>query len=453
MTGGHRQSHTASRRELLQLGASGALALNLQLGLTGRVQASPSGKAKSVILLWLYGGPSHIDTLDPKPLAASNVRSPFAPIDTAVPGVRMTELLPQLSQRTDRFSIVRGMSHENSDHNVGGTIALTGVPAGGKLGGGAPIPGTRRPTLGSLVTRLMGSRPGPWPPFMCIGAPAKVSGAASGQDAAGFEAHYEPFRVEYSLADGLKAPPELALLADLNPRRLTQRRELLSRLDGRATPAAGSAELARLGQFYDQALGLLTSGQTRQSLELDAEPATLRDRYGRTRFGQSCLLARRLVETGVPFVQVNWSDHGEDQQTSGGDGGWDHHVRLYEFLQDHCAWTLDQALSALLDDLQDRGLLDSTLVIAMGEFGRTPKINGSGGRDHWANVYSMLLAGGGVQGGRIVGASDHEGGYPADRPVHPTELHSTVLWAMGLDRLALIPLGINLVAEPVAELF
>jgi uncharacterized protein (DUF1501 family) len=160
-----------------------------------------------------------------------------------------------------------------------------------------------------------------------------------------------------------------------------------------------------------------------------------------------------LVEAGVSFVQVNWSDHGEDQQTSGGDGGWDHHWRLYEFLQDHCAWVLDQGLTALLDDLSDRGLLDETLVLAMGEFGRTPKINGCGGRDHWPGAYTVLLAGGGVQGGRVIGASDKEGAYPADRPVHPSNLHATALRALGLDRLALLPYGINLDADPVHDLF
>ncbi len=442
----------STRREFLQVGTIGALGLSLPAFLAQQAKASAPGRARSVMLLWLYGGPSHIDTLDPKPAAAANIRSPFSPIATSVTGIRITELLPQLARLAHRYAVIRSMHHENSDHNVGGTIALTGVPAGGKLGGGAPVPGTRRPTLGSLATRLAPAPANGWPAFMCVGAPARVSGGASGQDAAGFGARYEPFRVEYHLEGGLRLPPQMTLLPDLNPQRLHARRQLLARMQGPAPANGTAAEHGRLGQFYDQALGLLTSPQARQALDLQAEPVNRRSRYGRTRFGQSCLLARRLVEAGVRFVQVNWSDHGEDQQTSGGDGGWDHHVRLYEFLHDHCAWTLDQALSALLEDLHERGLLDSTLVIAMGEFGRTPHINGSGGRDHWNQVYSILLSGGGVRGGQVIGASDRQGGLPAERPVHPTELHASVLAAMGLDRLALIPLGVNLDAQPVGEL-
>ena len=438
-----------SRREFLQCGAKSALGLTLPTLLAQRAMGRGAGSARSVILLWLYGGPSHIDLFDPKPNAPSNVRSPFSPIATRAPGMRLTELLPQLAQRADKFALIRSMHHENSDHNVGGTIALTGVPAGGRVGGGAPVPGPRKPTLGSLATRLIPARPGAWPPFTCIGAPAKVSGAASGQDAAGFGAAYEPFRLEYSLAEGLRIPAELRLAADLSPARLAERSRLLARLD-EFERVAGEG---RLDSFRTQAIGLLTSPTARRALDLDAETPRMRSRYTRTRFGQSCLVARRLVEAGVPFVQVNWSDHGEDQQTSGGDGGWDHHARLYEFLQDHCAWTFDTALSALFDDLSERGLLDSTLVLAMGEFGRTPRINGSGGRDHWSDVYSILLGGGGVRGGRVIGASDREGGQPAERPVHPTELHATVFQALGLDRLALIPLGVNLDAPPVLELF
>ncbi|MDA0834920.1 MAG: DUF1501 domain-containing protein [Planctomycetota bacterium] len=444
---------SASRRELMQIGSLGAFGLGLPHWLAGRAYGETTGTAKSVILLWLYGGPSHIDTIDPKPLANSEIRSPFSPIDTSVPGIQITELLPQLSQRIDRCAILRGMYHENSDHNVGGTIALTGVPAGGKVGGGAPLPGDRHPTLGSLVTRLI-SNPSPgWPSFMCIGEPAKVSGAASGQDAAGFGAIYEPFRLEYKIENGLKVPEALNLIPGLSADRLGNRRELLTSLDSLPLKEGVPDTFARLGQFYDQAMGLLTSSEARKAVDLQEETTKVRNRYGKTRFGQSCLLARRLVESGVPFVQVNWSDYGEDQQTSGGDGGWDHHWRLYEFIQDHCAWSYDQAITALLDDLEDRGLLDETLVLAMGEFGRTPKINGCGGRDHWANVYSILMAGGGVRGGQVIGSSDLEGGYPADRPVHPQELHATVLKAMGLDRLALIPLGVTLNVEPVHELF
>jgi uncharacterized protein (DUF1501 family) len=251
----------------------------------------------------------------------------------------------------------------------------------------------------------------------------------------------------------VEVPPELTLMAGLTARRLDDRRDLLAQLDQFDKRAAGLAELGKMNAFYQQAVGLLTSPSAKTALDLDAEKPAVRDRYGRTRFGQSCLLARRLVEARVPFVQVNWSDHGEDQQTSGGDGGWDHHWRLFEFIQDHCAWQLDQGLTALLEDLQQRGLLGQTLVIAMGEFGRSPKINGCGGRDHWPGAYTALLAGGGVRGGRVIGASDQQGGFPAERPVHPRELHATVVEALGLDRQTLNALGLTLDADPVQELF
>ncbi len=444
----------ASRRQFLQLGTLGTLGLSFSaLTAWGASRAAHSGKARSVILLWLFGGPSHIDTLDPKPRARSEIRGPYRPIATRVPGIQITELLPQLSRLTDRFALIRSMHHDESDHNVGGTVALTGVPAGGRVGGGAPVPGTRRPTLGSLVARLKRSEAGKWPPFMCVGVPTKVSGAASGQDAAGLGAVFEPFRLQYGLEQRVQIPPELTLMPGLTAQRLDDRQHLLAQMDHLERRLSGLAPLERKDAFYRQAVALLTSAEAKKALDLEAERPEVRDRYGRTRFGQSCLLARRLVEAHVPFIQVNWSDHGEDQQTSGGDGGWDHHWRLFEFLEDHCAWPLDQGLSALLEDLQQRGLLDQTLVLAMGEFGRTPKINGCAGRDHWPGAYTALLAGGGVRGGRVIGASDKEGAFPAERPVHPTQVHATVLEALSLDRLALIPLGLALDAEPVRELF
>jgi hypothetical protein len=441
----------ASRRQFLQIGALSALGISLPEVLAWRaLGATMPGQARSVILLWLFGGPSHIDLFDPKPAAPAEVRGPYRRIATRVPGIHISELLPQLARLTDRYALIRSMHHDESDHNVGGTVALTGVPAGGRLGGGAPVPGATRPTLGSLIARLKGFQAGYWPPFLCVGAPTRVSGGASGQDAAGLGALFEPFRVEYSLDHRVEVPPEMTLLPGLTARRLDDRRHLLAQLD--RFEQGSTSPLQRKDAFYRQAVDLLASPAAKKALDLEAESPSLRDRYGRTRFGQSCLLARRLVEAKVPFVQVNWSNHGEDQQTSGGDGGWDHHWRLFEFLQDHCAWPLDQGVSTLLEDLQQRGLLGQTLVLAMGEFGRTPKINNCGGRDHWPGAYTVLLAGGGVQGGRVIGASDPQGAFPAERPVHPLNLHATVVEALGLDRLALIPFGVTLDADPVREL-
>ncbi len=449
-----------TRRSLMQVGTLGAFGLSLPDLLAWRAAAAATGTgtkgnpARSVVLLWLFGGPSHHDLWDPKPEAPIEVRGSFRPMRTASPDIQLTELLPQLARRARQFSLIRSMHHEESDHNVGGTVSLTGVPAGGRVGGGAPLPGVRRPTLGSLVARLRGFQAGKLPPFVCIGKPARVSGGASGQDAANLGAIYEAFRVEYGADGGVQLPPEFSPLPAISADRLSGRRRLLSRLRLPGPLPTGTPEVAGTAQFQEQALAMLTTPEARRAFRLDAEPAALRDRYGRTRFGQSCLLARRLVEAGAPFIQVNWSDHGEDQQTSGGDGGWDHHYRLFEFIQDGCyAWALDQGLSAFLDDLAQRGLLDSTLVLCMGEFGRTPKINSVGGRDHWPGVYTALAAGGGVQGGRVIGASDAIGAYPATPPIHPYQLHATVLHALGLNRLELTPLGLGFDAEPVHELF
>jgi uncharacterized protein (DUF1501 family) len=444
-----------TRRSFLQAGALGALELTLPHLLAQRAaDATMTGTARSVILLWLWGGPSHFETFDPKPDAPSGVRGPFAPIRTKAPGVYVCELFPQLAAVADQFAMIRSLNHDQSDHNVGGTVALTGVPAGGRIGGGAPVPGVRKPTVGSLVAYLKGMKPGQWPPFIAVGPVCKVSGAPlSGQDAANLSASCEPFRVEYSMENGVQMPPSLQLPKEISVRRLSDRRRLLGALDALQRQTERAAEVNQFNGFYEQAFALMTSAPTKKAFDIESEPRALRDRYGRTQFGQSCLLARRLVEVGVPFVQVNWSAHAEDEQTSGGDGGWDGHWRLFEFMQERFAWILDTALSALLTDLRERGLLDSTLVIAMGEFGRTPKINGCGGRDHWPGCYSALLAGGGVRGGNVIGASDDEGAYPADRALHPTSLHATVLHTLGLDRIPLNEVGVGVEAETVTDLF
>ncbi len=450
-----RNCQRVGRRALLQAGGLAGLGLTLPDLLQAQAaSAALPASAKSVVLIWLFGGPSHIDLWDPKPDAPLEIRGAFRPIRTASPDIQLTELLPRLARRARDFSLIRSFHHENSDHNVGGTIALTGVPAGGKLGGGAPLPGTRRPTLGSLVARLRGFHPGQPPPYTCLGKPARVSGGASGQDAAGLGALYEAFRLEYSLEGGVALPPEFTPSDGISASRLRERERLLTAVDRLEERIQHSSELLKATQYHSQAFAMLTRAEARRAFHLDSESEAVRDRYGRTRFGQSCLLARRMVEAGIPFVQVNWSDHGEDQQTSGGDGGWDHHYRLFEFIQDGgFAWNLDQGLSTFLDDLRERGLLDSTLVIVMGEFGRTPKINSVGGRDHWADVYTVLFAGGGVVGGRALGSSDEQGGYPAAMPVHPLNLHATVLHALGLDRTALTPLGVGIDADPILELF
>jgi uncharacterized protein (DUF1501 family) len=243
-------------------------------------------------------------------------------------------------------------------------------------------------------------------------------------------AQYDPFRVEYDLDRGLKIPA-LELQAELSPDRLEDRRLLLQTFDALKQELETAQRARALDQYRLRALAMLTSTQAVSVFDLSQERDAVRDRYGRTRFGQSCLLARRLVEAGVPFVQVNWSSHVEAEEDSG-DGGWDHHYRNFQIMQDrHGPW-LDQSLSALLEDLKQRGLLDSTLVLAVGEFGRTPKINDKAGRDHWEHCYSALAAGGGIRGGIVYGESDKRGEHPRTDPCTPADLAATVQHLVGI---------------------
>jgi hypothetical protein len=246
-------------------------------------------------------------------------------------------------------------------------------------------------------------------------------------------------------------PPSLEPLKDVASRRLGERQSLLRELDQAQRGLEASGEVDRYGSLRHKAFGLLTSAATKGALNLEAESDQLRDRYGRTLFGQNCILARRLVEAGVPFVQLNWSGDAEDEQ-QGGDGGWDLHYRLFERMQERYCPIFDRAFTALIDDLQDRGLYDSTLVIVAGEFGRSPKISSSGGREHWPFVYSAVLAGGGMPQGLVLGDSTDDGGYPRSRPIAPAAVISTALYQMGLDRLALGERDATILEGPIDEL-
>ncbi len=262
---------------------------------------------------------------------------------------------------------------------------------------------------------------------------------------------YDPFRLEYDPATGTRVPA-LQLDPELTPERLGDRRRLMLALDTAERRAGRLQAGGALDDYRAQAFAMLTSPAARKMFDLGGEPRSVKERYGLTRFGQSCLLARRLVESGVPFVQVNWSDHVEAEEDAG-DGGWDHHYRNFQIMQDRHAPWLDEALSALLDDLVGRGLLERTLVIAVGEFGRTPKINEKAGREHWEHCYSALVAGGGVHGGRVVGASDARGSHPHDRPVTPADLAATVHHAVGITSEQAATLGLATDGKVVEELF
>jgi hypothetical protein len=415
-------------------------ALGLTLG-EQALAAAAAERPRSVILLWLWGGPPHLDTVDPKPDAPSEWRGPYQAISTNVPGIQFTELLPRMARRADRCAILRSLHHGTSDHGIAGTIGMTGrQPAGGQV----------YPHVGSIVNRMRGFQP-PLSTFVTIGEPMqqghrRIQGEGGGM----MGSVYDPFRIKYDPEDGVllgeTTPPK-----DVSAQRVERRLQFLR--DHLTAPSIENRDTAALQRFYDQAFSLMTSSEGRRVFDLTKEPDKLRSAYGRHRFGQSCLLARRLVEVGVPFVQVNWSQHVEAEEDAG-DGGWDNHYRNFEMLAERQCVLFDQAFTSLIDDLRDRGMIDRTLVVAMGEFGRTPKINqNTAGRDHWQSCYSAIVSGGGVRGGQVVGESDAKGEYPASRPITPADVCATMLESVGITRSDVLALGLPVEGDVIHELF
>lgn len=410
----------ADRRAFL--GAS--FALPLAFGVGRVVHASEAAQAKSVILLWLWGGPSHVDTFDPKPGAPQEVRGPFAPIATRQPGVQFSELFPRLAARSDQFSVLRTNVNLNNAHDIAGSIALTGgVGQSGNADYG--------PNIGSIVQRVR-TQAGDLPAFTCIapGKPTTAAGDLKGFGGGLWGEAYDPFYVRCD-DRGQVDLPALKLLDGLTIDRLSDRRRLQNAIDAIARDGERAAQ-TKWEQDYVRAYRLLTSAEGRKAFDLSREPQRTRGKYGRTMFGQSCLLARRLVEAGVPYIQVNWSKWVENIYDGRTDFGWDTHWLNFEHLTDRHGPILDRAMSALLDDLRDRGLLESTLVVAMGEFGRTPKISANGGRDHWEKCYSSLWAGGGIQPGHLIGESDRGGFEPVTHPATPADVAATILDLAGI---------------------
>jgi hypothetical protein len=406
-------------------------------------RAAVGGKAKSVLLLWLWGGPSHLDTFDPKPAAPAEYRGPFTTIPTRITGARFCELFPRIAGKADRLAVLRSLKTTNNDHGVAGTIGLTGSSAGGVGLNGLPLPGSARPTIGSTVARVRGFA-GKLPPFMVVGGKLhQGKKPIVGEGGGALGGLYDPFRLIYDHETGRSQVPALQLPPDLTPERLGDREKLLGAFD-RLSRAADELRAARvLADYRSQAFAMLTSPAARKAFDLSSEKESVKERYGLTRFGQSCLLGRRLVEAGVPFVQVNWSDHVEAEEDAG-DGGWDHHYRNFQIMQDRHAPWLDQAVPALLDDLHDRGLLTTTLVLVVGEFGRSPKINDKAGREHWEHCYSGLAFGAGVRGGQVIGASTPRGEHVHDRPITPADVVTTVQHAVGVTSEQAQTLGVAL---------
>ena len=426
-----------TRRAFLQAGAT----LPFLQGLQGPDQARAADEihpAKSVMLIWLNGGPSHLDLFDPKPEAPVEFRGPFGTIGTRTAGIRFSELLPQLADRSDRFSLVRSNINHHGGHRQAGSIGMCGYEAsdGGEPNGS---PQGYPPSFGSILARHRGD--GDLPSFISLarGPIGDLDGPMLGQGGGHWGPRYNPFLMSCN-AEGELSLPGLELLAGMTPTRLTDRRLLLSELD-QLRRRLDVSNFEKWDAVQQQAYTLLTSLGKKSALDLSRESQATRDSYGYTSFGQSCLLGCRLVESGVPFVQVNWSQVVEVLFPNS-DYGWDTHSDNFGLLADWHGPLLDRVLSVLLDDLEQRGLLETTLVVAMGEFGRTPRINNIGSRDHWQHCYFSLWAGGGVKSGRVVGASDARGEHPDFDPVTPEMVGTTMMHLAGMGQQARAELGV-----------
>jgi hypothetical protein len=442
--------HSPSRRELLRLGGIGALGLLGGVGSTSRrataadsvAAKSPGfGRAKSVVLVYCCGGQSQIDTWDPKPEAPETVRGAFETIDTAVPGTFVTAPLPRLARCVDKLTIVRSMSHDDLDHGTATYLTLTGKRHKIKSGN-PPVAPTDEPTLSSVLRAVRPNKKFPYD-AVHLNAPLMSPREPSvGQNAGYLGTKYEPLLLGNVLSQ-TSPLPDLESLPDLPPVRMHDRQTLKETLDGYVRDIAADAPVRDANTRYLQALELLDRPQTRTAFDLSLEPEPLKDRYGRNQSGQALLLARRLVEAGLPLITVFWSptNRGQDTRPDDTDAyGWDTHNDIFTSLSQHLLPRFDLGFSALLEDLDDRGLLDSTLVVCVGEFGRAPLVayeakfaGNTPGRKHWANVYSMICAGAGVSRGKIVGASDRIGDRPDSQRYGPWDTIATIFAALGID--------------------
>ena len=413
-----------SRRSFL--GAAGGALGAFWSGL-GPALAAPTreGKAKSVVMIFNCGGPSHLDLWDPKPEATDSVRGIFQTIDTSVLGIRVSEMIPQLAQRADKLAIVRTVHHQHGGHNAGMYWSIVGRPY--KRDDTLINPGpTDYPSLGTLVGWLAqrDGYSGSVPPYVITPFPHCDSTVyiTPGQYGGCLGVKYDPFVLDTDPNSTGYQVRDLNFSQGITAERLRERIDLQGQFDlsSRTMPHGTARELEL---FRERAASMTLSGGAARAFDLTQEPNAIRDRYGRHQWGQSHLLARRLVEAGVPFVTT----------VNGRSIIWDTHQDNFNRMKKSLVPPMEQAYVALLDDLAERGLLDSTLVIWMGDFGRTPTINKDAGRDHWPQCYSVVLAGGGIRGGQVVGESDKIGGRPRLRPVKPADIHATVFAALGYD--------------------
>jgi len=397
-----------NRRRFLQVGAVSTFGLSLP-GLL-RSQALAAGNRRTdinCILLWMSGGPSHHETFDPKPEATERIRGEFKPIPTAVPGVYFGEHLPRIAAALKEFSLVRSLNPRNGAHGTADAYMMSGH---------AYTPAMTYPCYGSVISQQKGDRRG-MPPFLQLGT--SVSDTFGGGTAGFLGNAHNPFVVPGDPNGATFSVRDVTPPRGVSFGRVERRLDMLRALDRWQEHMEQSDPITSMDTFYQKARSLLTAPETKRAFDLSMESNKLRDAYGRTSLGQSCLLARRLIEAGVRFVTVT-------------DGGWDTHADNFNALKKKLLPPLDQALPALLRDLKDRGLLESTLVVWMGDFGRTPQINGSAGRDHWAAVGNVIFAGAGIKPGVVVGATDAEGGACVRDQYFTEDVAATLYQQLGI---------------------
>ncbi len=421
-------SLAVNRRSWLQVGSLGLAGITLNTlaaskALAGSTKSSSFGRAKRCVLLFLTGGAPQHDTFDPKPLAPGNIRGELSPIATSVPGVHVSELFPLFARRVHHVTLLRSVTHDDTVHTSAGYTMLTGrrhPQANARTAADIRPRTTDHPHVGSILS-LVRTEAGA-PTFVSL--PEVIKDAAvnefPGLNGGFLGGRYAPLLVEGSHQSAKFSPPPLKLAEEMSLARINARRELFEQLSGRSIQNSYDA-------FRDRAYSLLASSAVQQSFEIERETEATRTRYGAHLFGQGCLMARRLLEAGVALVSVYWQYEGPDDSPV-----WDTHGNNFPHLRNRLAPPTDAALSALLDDFADRGLLDDTLVVAMGEFGRSPKINAQAGRDHWPGVATVILAGAGIQSGAVYGASDKIGGLPQSNPVTPADLTATILHLLGV---------------------
>jgi hypothetical protein len=435
VSGRSRTCDGLTRRGFLRVGSLGMGGLTLADALRLRSQAAESGlptRDTAVIQVVLGGGPSQIETWDPKPDAPAEFRGEFKPVATNVPGIFLGEMFRGQARLMDKLAVVRSLHHEADDHNIGSHWIMTGFKADSAF-----QPTNGRPSVGSIVARMKGSNASGLPAYVAVpGAPLYAQAAYLG-------AGFNPFRVDGDPSASARVrnlvPPE-----GLDLDRIDDRRQLLAQLDRIERRRDATGMMDGLDRFAVEANAMVTGKAARRAFDLTTEDPRLRDRYGRTKVGQSCLLARRLVEAGVTFVTVN-------------EPGWDHHGQVFQACRRQLP-PLDAAIAALIEDLHDRGLNRRVLLVVWGEFGRTPRLNGSAGRDHWPNAMSAVLAGGGLKVGQVIGATNRNGERPVDRPLRPEDLIRTIYHVLGLDPSREFPddsgrpRPVLNAGEPIAEL-